>query len=86
MNVFTGKLESTCLSLCLSVYMSVCVLNTTFCQSTGEGGYLVMSPLVTALVDFILIYEPCSGTNRACISMINHIKSSHDSGSIKSIY
>ena len=42
-NVFGGKLESACLS--------ICVENTSFCQSSGEG---IKSHLMTALVSFVL--------------------------------
>ena len=43
MKVFRGKLESSC----LSIDVSICVQNTSVCQSTGEG---IKSHLVTALV------------------------------------
>ena len=51
-NVFGGILESACLSVCLSVHVSVCVQNTRFCQSAGGG---IKSHLVTALVFLVLI-------------------------------
>ena len=41
MNVFGSTLESAC------VHVSVCVQNTSFCQSAGEG---IKSHLVTALL------------------------------------
>ena len=51
MKVFRGKLESACLSVhpcvCLSLYQSICVQNTSVCQSAGWG---IKSHLVTALV------------------------------------
>ena len=40
-----------CPSLLVSFSVSVCVLNTSFCQSPREG---IKSPLVTALISFIL--------------------------------
>ena len=43
MKIFRGKLESACLSMCLSV----CVQNTCVCQSASGG---IKSHLVTALV------------------------------------
>ena len=43
MKIFRGKLESACLSMCLSV----CVQNTSVCQSASGG---IKSHLVTALV------------------------------------
>ena len=52
MNVLGDILESACLSVNLSVCLSVCSCislckNTSFCQSPGEG---IKSHLVTALV------------------------------------
>ena len=46
-NIFGGTLESACLSVCLSVRVSGCVRNISFCQSAGGG---IKSHLVTALV------------------------------------
>ena len=43
MKIFRGKLESACLSMCLSV----CVQNTSVCQSASGD---IKSHLVTALV------------------------------------
>ena len=43
MKVFRGKLESACLSVCLSI----CVQNTSVCQSASGG---IKSHLVRALV------------------------------------
>ena len=43
MTVFVGILSSAC----LSVYVSICVQNTNFCQSAGGGS---KSHLVTAIV------------------------------------
>ena len=45
MKAFRGKQESAC----LSIHVSVCVLNTSVCQSAGGG---IKSHLVTALVFF----------------------------------
>ena len=45
MEVFRGKLESAC----LSIHLSVCVQNTSVCESAGRG---IKSHLVTALVLF----------------------------------
>ena len=53
MKVFRGKLESACLSINVSICQSVCVQNTTVCQSAGRG---IKSHLVTALV-FIALKE-----------------------------
>ena len=47
MKIFRGKLESACLSIHVSVCQSVCVQNTSVCQSAGGG---IKSHLVTALV------------------------------------
>ena len=49
MEVFRGKLESACLSIHVSICQSVCVQNTSVCQSPG-GGIICKSHLVTALV------------------------------------
>ena len=50
-NIFSGILESACLSICVAippcVYMSVCVQKPTFCQMTGGG---IKSHSVTAIV------------------------------------
>ena len=51
MKVFRGKLESACLSIHVSVCQSVCVQNTSVCQSTGGG---IKSHLVRALVGTVL--------------------------------
>ena len=48
MKVFRGKLESACLSIHVSVSQSICVQNTSVCQSAGVA---ITSHLVTALVD-----------------------------------
>ena len=47
MKVFRGKLESACLSIHVSVCQSICVQNTSVCQSAGGG---IKSHLMTALV------------------------------------
>ena len=47
MIVSRGKLESACLSVHVSVCQSICVQNTSVCQSAGGG---IKSHLVTALV------------------------------------
>ena len=53
MNVFWVKVESACLSVCPSVHLcpsilvSVCVQNTSFCQSAGGD---IKSHLLTALI------------------------------------
>ena len=52
MKIFRGKLESACLSMCLSV----CVQNTSVCQSASGG---IKSHLVTALVfsEFKIVFK-----------------------------
>ena len=50
MKVFRGKLESACLSIHVSACQSVCVQNTSVCQSAGGR---ITSHLVTALVFFV---------------------------------
>ena len=52
MKVFRGKLESACLSIHVSVCQSVCVQNTSVCQSAGGG---IKSHLVTALGFFFFL-------------------------------
>ena len=51
MNIFRGILELACLSVCSYIFVSVCVQNTRFCKSTGEG---IKSHLVMALVIALL--------------------------------
>ena len=50
-NVFWVILNSACLSVRVSVHVSVCVQNTSFKALAGEGG--IKSHLVTALVCFV---------------------------------
>ena len=63
MKVFRGKLESACLSIHLSVCQSLCVQNTTVCQSAAGD---IKSHLVTALVligytlYFVNLFDPIS--------------------------
>ena len=47
MNVFGDILEPTCLSVIVFVHVSLCIQNTTLCQSAGGG---IKSHSVTALV------------------------------------
>ena len=53
-NVFGDLLESACLSVHPCVCVSVCVQDSSFCQSAGRG---IKSHLVTALLWFRIIFH-----------------------------
>ena len=50
MNVFGAILKSACLSVHMCVRVSICVQNSSLCQSTGEG---IKLHLVTVLVNSV---------------------------------